>query len=485
MEVDGMQDKRSSLGYQSPRREPSMPKDCRGLETTAASDAAVEAYDRTIRAYLGFARDTGDRLKAVYKADPDMPMAHCLKGYFFQLFSNPALHPKADQALDQATKAAAARGANPREQMHIAALAAWRRGDMRKATDLWEAILVEHPLDVLALKLGHFTHFYFGDAAELRDSVARVLPCWSESTPDYGYVLAMRAFGLEESGDYAAAEQAGRRAVEINPEDAWGVHAVAHVLEMRGRAKEGIAWVAGLRPSWSKCNNFRYHVSWHQALFHCEREEYDKVLALYDGEFRAERTDDILDLSNAIAMLWRLEDEGVAVGTRWAELADIAEKRSADQVLAFADAHFVMALAGGGRLDKAAAMAKSMAGAGPEGRVSEAPILAGVGAALADAVIAYRRGDRAAAVERLYPRRGEIRLIGGSHAQRDVFARLLIRAALKSGKAKLARALLAERAARNPESAWTWKRSAEAFAALGDPAAAKDARERAARLLAA
>jgi len=461
-----------------------MPKDCRGLETTAASDAAVAAYDRTIRAYLCFARDTGDQLKAVYKADPDMPMAHCLKGYFFQLFSNPALHPKAEQALEQARKAAEARGANPRERMHIAALAAWRRGDLRKATDLWEAILLEHPLDILALKLGHFTHFYFGDAAELRDSVARVLPCWSEATPDYGYVLAMRAFGLEESGDYAAAEKAGRRAVEINPEDAWGVHAVAHVLEMQGRAREGIAWVEGLTPHWQKSNNFRFHVGWHHALFHFEREDYDRVLALYDGTFRAERTDDILDLSNAIAMLWRLEDEGVGVGQRWDELADIAETRSRDHVLAFADAHFVMALAGGGRLDKAAAMVKSMAAADPACRVSEAPILAGVGTAIGDAIVAFRRGDYAAAAERLYPQRGEIRLIGGSHAQRDVFARLLILAALKSGKAKLARALLAERAARNPDSAWTWKKSAEALAALGDTAGANDARERAARALA-
>jgi tetratricopeptide (TPR) repeat protein len=462
-----------------------MPKDCRGLEMTAASEAAIEAYDRTIRAYLCFARDTGEQLKAVYKADADMPMAHCLKGYFFQLFSNPALHPKAEQSLGAAKKAASARGANAREQMHIAALAAWRLGDLREATDIWEEILIEHPLDILALKLGHFTHFYLGDAAELRDSVARVTPLWSESTPDYGYVLALRAFGLEESGDYAAAENAGRRAVEINPEDAWAVHAVAHVLEMQGRAREGIAWIEGLAPHWQKGNNFRFHVGWHQALFHFEREQYDRVLALYDGTFRAERTDDILDLSNAIAMLWRLEDEGVSVGRRWEELADIAEKRGRDHVLAFADAHFVMALAGAGRLDKAAAMAHSMAHASRDGRVTEAPVLAGIGAAIADAIVAFRRGDPAAAVDRLYLFRGDVRLIGGSHAQRDVFARLLILAALKAGKAKLARALLAERAARNPNSAWTWKRSAEALAALGHTADAADARARAARTLAA
>lgn len=462
-----------------------MPKDCRGLETTAANADAVAAYDRTVRAYLGFARDTGDQLKAAYKADADMPMAHCLKGYFFLLFSNPVLFPKVDQALDQATKAADARGATPRERKHIAALAAWRKGDMRTATDLWEDILIEHPLDILALKLGHFTHFYFGDAAELRDSVARVLPLWSESTPDYGFVLAMHAFGLEESGDHAAAEKAGRRAVEINPEDVWGVHAVAHVMEMGGRAREGVAWIEGLVPHWQKSNNFRFHVGWHQALFHFELEHYDRVLALYDTSFRAERTDDVLDLSNAIAMLWRLEDEGVGVGARWEELADFAERRARDHVLAFADAHYLMALTAAGRADKAAAMVKSMSAVDPATRVSEAPILAGIGTALGDAILAFRSGDFAAAVERLYPRRREVRLIGGSHAQRDVFARLLILAALKAGKAKLARALLAERAARNPNSAWTWKRSAEAAEALGDAASAQQARRRAQQAVAA
>src|SRR6185503_1115485 len=109
----------------------------------------------------------------------------------------------------------------------------------------------------------------------------------------------------------------------------------------------------------------------------------------------------------------------VSVGDRWQELADIAERRSKDHILAFADAHFLMALAGAGRLDKAEAMKKSMAGTDPAMRVSEAPILAGIGAALGDAIIAFRRGDFAAAAERLYPKRAEIRLIGGSHAQRD------------------------------------------------------------------
>ncbi len=251
-----------------------MPKDCRGLELTAASDAAAGQFDRTLRAYLAFARDTGEHLKATLKADPDMPMAHCIKGYFFQLFANPVLDVRVDQALVAAQANAERRGADERERSHVAALAAWRRGDLVAATALWESILVEHPLDMLALKLAHFTHFYLGDHAELRDSVARVLPAWSDGTPDYSYELGMRAFGLEESGAYAEAEAAGREAVERCPADPWAVHAVAHVMETQGRAAEGISWIEGVGPHWNQANNFRYHVGWHLALFHFERAEY-------------------------------------------------------------------------------------------------------------------------------------------------------------------------------------------------------------------
>src|SRR5262249_10942496 len=132
-----------------------------------------------------------------------------------------------------------------------------------------------------------------------------------------------------------------------------------------------------------------------------------------------------------------------------------------------------------------AEMARSLAHIGRDGRVTEGPILAGIGAKLADAIVAFRRRDPQAALDALYLFRDEVRLIGGSHAQRDVFPRLLILAALKAAKHNLARALLAERTARNPNSAWSWKRSAEALAALGDEPAAQDARMRAARLLAA
>jgi tetratricopeptide (TPR) repeat protein len=204
-----------------------------------------------------------------------------------------------------------------RECEHLAALDAWCAGDMVECAARWESILVEYPRDILALCLAHFAHFYFGDSTAMRDSVARVMPAWEPGEPGAGYVHGMYAFGLEECGDYTAARAMGESAVTANSGDIWVVHAVAHVHEMTGQSAGGIAWLESTEEGWSGCNNFTYNVWWHRALYQFELEQYDEVLRLYDERIRADLSEDYLDISNAVAMLWRLESVGVSAGGRW------------------------------------------------------------------------------------------------------------------------------------------------------------------------
>ena len=456
-----------------------------GLDFTAASADAVGHYDATVSAYLTFQKDTGLHLKQTLTADPEMAMAQCLRGYFFQLFCNPAVAGKAEQSLNAAKASANKNGATRREKLHIAALEAWCKGDLIGATDRWEDILLEAPRDTLALRLAHFTHFYFGRGDAMRDSVARTLYAWDDSQPDYGRVLGLYAFGLEESGDYAKAEEFGRRAVADNPADIWSVHAVAHVMEMQGRRSDGIEWLNGLESSWSTANNFAYHVWWHRSLYHLELQQYDRVLELYDSHIRGDQdSDDYLDMSNGAAMLWRLEANGVDVGDRWQELADKSERRTEDHLLVFADAHFVLALAADGKFDAAARMLETMRGA-TDDTTTEGPIFANVGLPLCEAILALAQGEHGKAVDLILPIRYDIQRIGGSHAQRDLFQQMLITASLKAGRFDLARALLSERTANESASAWSWQRYAEALAALDDTTGAAVAESKARTLLAA
>ncbi|MFQ5955402.1 MAG: tetratricopeptide repeat protein [Kiloniellales bacterium] len=457
--------------------------DRRGLEITADDKTAVAHYEAAVEHYLGFRPDTVRPLKAALEAEPTLFMAQVLQGYFYLLMANAALEPKVAKTI--AGAAPTANRVSARERVHLAALEAWHKGDLPTATARWEAILIDHPRDILALKLAHFTHFYLGDTDSLRDSIARVSHAWDEAVPGYGFVLGMYAFGLEEGGEYAAAERTGRHAVALNPADIWAVHSVAHVMEMQGRHREGMAWLDTTREGWRGCNNFTYHLWWHWALYHLELRQHDAALALYDRAVREDRSDFYLDIVNAASLLWRLELLGVDVGERWQELAETSATRIHDRMLAFVDTHFIMALAGAGERATARRMFRAQRGSAADATTTAAAVTAAVGLPVAQALLAYRDGDYGRVVDLLIPLRNQFRRLGGSHAQRDVFTLTLIEASLRAGRFTLARGLLAERTARRPKSAPSWEGYARALDGLGDASAAAAARATAAALVAA
>jgi len=407
-------------------------RDRLGLELSAASGEAARAFDETVWAFVGFSREPGVPLKRALEADPAMPMALCLQGYFLHLMGQPAMAAKAREAFQSASKVAKT---NSREKSHLAALGAWCEGELERTCAILDGILREYPRDYLALKLANYLYFYLGDAKNVRDGPARALVAWDEKTPGYGHLLALHAFGLEETGEYAAAEYAGRRATEINPADPWAVHAVAHVMEMQDRAAEGVQWIESLAPHWDAANFFRFHLWWHLALMHWAEARYDQALHLYDTRVWADGSSENLSLCNDISMLARLEIAGVDVGSRWDAAAKVVREQAGGSVLAFVDAHYALAL-----------------GAMPplECRSTTGRVHDSVGRALCEAMVAWRAGDHARVVARLAPVRGELRRVGGSHAQRDLFVLLLLDSALQSGERPLARTLLAERASLRP-----------------------------------
>ena len=426
-----------------------MKTDAQGLQLATASDQAVAGYDAAVEALAGFKVDPAVHAKAALKADPDFAMGHALRGYFYLMLGVPAVHAKARASLARAEQGVA----TPREHAHFLGLQAWCDGDLITAVGRWEKLLIEHPSDLMALNLTTSFYFHSGDALNLRDTVARVLPAWSEDMPGFGYVLGKYAFGLEECGDYGRAEDCARRAVAINGGDIWAVHAAAHVMEMRGRTADGIAWLEETEAGWTRCAFFVHHLWWHKALFHLARDERDAALALYDDRVRDDFSEIIYDMHDAASLLWRLELADIDVGARWGELADISKAHIGDHNDAFTDAHFTMCLAGAGRVGAVRDMIDSMRSDAASRPVTMAEIMRDVGIGASLGLAAYRAGDHALAVDSLLPIRYRIHRIGGSHAQRDLFAQTLIEAALRCGRFALARALTAERSAVMPGNA--------------------------------
>ncbi|MEO8143130.1 MAG: tetratricopeptide repeat protein [Betaproteobacteria bacterium] len=407
-------------------------RDRLGLELSAANGEAARAFDDTVWAYVAFSREPGVPLKRALQADPAMPMALCLQGYFMHLMGLPALAAKARGLYESVlTK----KNVNAREAAHIAALGAWCDGELERTCEILDGILAEHPRDFLALKLSNYLYFYMGDAAGVRDGPARVLPHWDESMPGYGHLLALHAFGLEECGDYAAAERSGRRATEINPADPWAVHSVAHVMEMQDRSGEGARWIETLAPHWDTANFFRFHLWWHLALMHWGAGRHDEALRLYDAQVWADGSSENLSLCNDISLLARLELAGVDVGDRWQRTAGVVREQAGGSVLAFVDAHYALALGSVPSLEE---------------RGTTARVHSAVGRAVCDGVVAWRGKDYARAARSLAPVRKDLRQLGGSHAQRDLFNLVLLDSALRTGDRPLAKTVLAERTLLRP-----------------------------------
>ncbi|HYE49642.1 MAG TPA: tetratricopeptide repeat protein [Azospirillaceae bacterium] len=441
--------------------------DIRGVPLSGGNDAALARLERAGELLAGFYADPLAEIDAAIAEDPSMVMAHALRAGLFVISSDRACEPELLASL--AAAESLAERANDRERGHIAAARAWADGDLARAGDLYGRVLLDHPRDLLALQLAHQCDFFTGRSSMLRDRVAQVLPCWDASTPGYGYVLGMHAFGLEETALYARAEETGRRAVELNPRDPWAIHAVAHVMEMEGRTADGIRWLTGREADWATENMFSFHNWWHLALYHMDMEDHARVLALYDTAIRPGSNSVPLEMVDASALLWRLRLRGVEAGERWRRLADDWSPAADQAYYAFNDVHALIAFLGAGRDADAgrvlAALERAAEGAGDNAMMSRE-----VGLPVARALLDFEAGRFASAAERLLAVRERAHRFGGSHAQRDLIQQTLLEAAIRSGQGGLARALAAERLDLKPAS--PWNRQAVRRAAAGPAALA-------------
>lgn len=429
-----------------------MIRDERGLPLSTDSRDAAALFDRAVEHFLKVHADTMALVGQIAAADPDFALGHCLKGYLLLSAANPA-HAPAIAATLQAAKAGAA-SATERERRHAAAFAAWASGNLGRSFAIWRQILDDNPTDLLAARICDTTWFRYGQTATILEQADRLAPRWSPELPGYDCFQTIWAFAHEEAGDTARAERAIDAALAQDRTNYFAQHVKAHVMEMECRPREGRDWLAGQVDSWGRGAQLIHHLWWHRALMELELGEADAVLESYDRNIRnldepmtRATPDHFIDLQNAPAILWRLERMGVQVGDRWQELADKAEARIGETGHLLMLPHLVMALAAAGRF----AVADRFIAALRERAADEAQFAA---ASLADAVIpvceaavAHRQGHYARVVDLLAPRRQQVRLLGGSNAQRDLFTQMLLDAAMQAGRRDLVGEMIAHEAA--------------------------------------
>lgn len=414
------------------------------LETTDA----LESWNKMQLGFLAHAAVTPASLMDVLDREQNFALGHAVKGLFYLMLGRKELIHIAVEAELAAHAALDKIPSTARERSFVDALGLWLAGHPIAARDRIEDILLHHPEDSLAMKVSHAISFILGDTRTMLSSVECVLPTYDENHAGRGYLMGCYAFALEEVGEYSQAEIAGRKGMLQAPDDAWGLHAVAHVYDMTCNSKAGLEWLDGRENAWAHCNNFRYHVWWHKALMYLDQGQTDKALFLYDTEIRKDKTDDYRDISNGTSLLSRLELDGIDVGDRWEELAELAENRTEDGCLIFADLHYMLALVGGKRNDAIKNIMMRMHVDAERNKSDMEKRMANPGLAASAGLEAFGDADYKTAFANLAKARGNLQLAGGSHAQRDVFERLTIDAGIRAGYLDEAEAILKERKAK-------------------------------------
>ncbi len=423
--------------------------DSRDIEITTHSARSVQRYDRAVDLLASYFVDPLAEIEGALAEDPDFVSGHCFRAALGVLAAERGAQPIIRGSLEAGARLAAR--ANDRERRHFAAARAWLDGDFHRAIDLYGAIVLDYPRDLLALQVAHIGDFYLGRQRMLRDRVAQVLPSWQGGVPGFGYVLGMLAFGLEETNHFEMAEIMGRRALALNRRDVWAIHAVAHVYEMTGQFDDGADWLESRAGDWSADNGFSFHNFWHWALFSLERGDERRVLELFDQHVWPKPSSVALEMVDAASLLFRLHLRGIDVGRRSASVANAWSDASYQGYYAFNDAHAAMAFVVDGRTDDIRRILHTLeVRAGDDD--SNAALTREVGLPLVRALLAFAEERYADVVSLLLPLRLVAHQFGGSNAQRDVIEQLLAEAALRAGQEPLVRALIAERRLLRPTS---------------------------------
>ncbi|MEM7067353.1 MAG: tetratricopeptide repeat protein [Pseudomonadota bacterium] len=457
--------------------------DARGVPVSYRDSTAIDGLEKALECALAFRGDAIAIINDVLEEHPDFVMGLLFKAGWMTQAMETRIYDEMVSAASEAEKRISK--ANDREKGHFEAINAWINGDFFGAVQKWEAILTRYPKDLFALSLVHLSDVLLGDVVGQRDVVARVFNLWDEGDPGYEFVLGFYSFGLEENRDFSLAEELGRRALAIRPDNPYAVHAVSHVMEMKGRQTGGIRFMQDHVDRWGT-SNFANHLWWHTSLFHLDLEEDQKALDIFDQHLSStDHSHDKYEELDAVALLWRLKLVGADVGDRWEHLAKKWEPAATDTLYAFNDVHAMMAFVAADQKDAQQALLNANERYVEQASDANVAMSREIGIPFCLAVQDFQAERYSECVERLVAVRYKTHRLGGSFAQRDIIGWTLLEAALRAKQFDLALGLANERAALKPTSVQNWRAVARAFAGIGNHTKAEQASARALSLKAA
>jgi tetratricopeptide (TPR) repeat protein len=423
-----------------------MREDIFGNPVSHADDAALAGVNDFICGFIAY-QPRAVNILAAAEAAPDCCIAQVYAGMLWMFLESPEAPAKAQASIARAH--AAAGHAHPREQRALAALEAWACDDIPRALALGEDGVRQHPRDLALMKITQYHAFNRGDAL----TMLRVARPSQSAAPEVAQVHGMMAFAYEQSHLLAEAETSARRALSLIPAEPWAEHALAHVMLTQGRIGEGGDFLTRASAGWTGLNSFMStHNWWHLALFRISQDRMDEALAIHDAHVWGIDPSYSQDQVGAVSLLARLECAGLDVGSRWQALAPYLVARRGDVVAPFLTMQYLYGLARADRPEADELMTAVSAKAATAPAHSRTA-WADIALPACRALLAHARGDYQTCIAQLSPALPRMALIGGSHAQRDLFEQILLDAFLKRSDLSAAQQLLEQRRRFDPDGA--------------------------------
>ncbi|MBJ9975071.1 tetratricopeptide repeat protein [Pseudomonas sp. S75] len=454
-----------------------MPHDYLGNPLDSDQPDALQGLNDFIGGFIGY-HPRAEAILATADRHPDSALSNALAGILL-MFSESPQGPALAQRYRQ--RAAQVGTPHPRAALYLALLDAWIGDDLDQVLALSERLLTDYPRDLFAAKLNQYVEFNRGNwPALLRIALKTV-----DAAPDIAQSHAMLAFAYEQCHLLADAERSARQALALQPDEPWAQHALAHVMLSEGRIEEGIDFLHSVSTHWEGLNSFMYtHNWWHLALFLLARGEDQRVLEIYDRHVWGILPQYSQDQIGAVSLLARLEFAGIDVGPRWQALAPWLQQRHADTVQPFLSLQYLYGLARAGKVEADRLFAALV------DRSRQAPefsreVWAEVTLPLAEGLLAHARGEHRRAARLLAASLPRLNEIGGSHAQRDLFAQVEVDARLRSGEWEMAQQTLELRRRYDELDVPSNRHLQRVYRELGLPALAEQARQRVEQVLSA
>jgi tetratricopeptide (TPR) repeat protein len=264
--------------------------------------------------------DSAEALDARLAGYPDDVDAHLLRIARLVVAKDLGAFPALQRALSDAepywphARAAARR--------HAQAAALWFAHRPLHAAHVYSTICANDPHDLLALRLAQSCWYFLGRRAKVHAVAERALRAWSPGENGYDIVLAMTAFGCDEIGHAKRADELAARAIEIEPEHPYAIHARAHALAALGLHAKVVAFLDGCGSQWRIGGRLDSHIAWHLAVSELARGEVGAAVAALESELAPLAARGPSAAFDATDLAWRLDLAEVDTGSTWERLAN-------------------------------------------------------------------------------------------------------------------------------------------------------------------